>query len=346
MNNPQFSTSDFAAFGQSDTRPPPNMLGATAANPVKTEPIDDSHMTAGRYPAEGWDDERQLVSALCTLQQMHGKINQLRGLVPGRLLGPLKPVITQPPGCERFQNSPQELCQDLAQAARDGMAEIESFRTSWNSPEMIDILDHVDARLKERNGEYPYMSNVWETDYEETLASLDRGEKQEEEMKSMQLDQVEKDKLESTAGGWKGIVEAFKARNIPGINLQILSTDETERFSAELQSISTTIYIQRTRGPTAHDSELWHVSMGFQQNQSKLALEVLDCIQSRQRKWDLQYLLDMISSYVDIKKSPCVACRKMINANAQLPTVRKPKTAAASNDNAKTIWEAFHPRCA
>ncbi|KAF3492241.1 uncharacterized protein GIQ15_01758 [Arthroderma uncinatum] len=328
--------------GQSNA-PPSNMLGDT--NPVKAEPTDDSHINGTRNSAENWNEERQLVSALYTLQQMHGKINQLRGLVPARLLGPLKPVITQPPGCDKYQKSPQELCQELSQAARDGMAEIDSFRTSWNSPEMIDILDHVDARLKERNGEYPHMSNVWENDYEEVLASLDREEKQMEEMKLTQQDKLEKDKLESTPGGWRGIVEAFKARNIPGINLQILSFDDTERFSAELQSISITFYVQRTRGAVGHDSEMWHVSMGFQHSQPKLASEVMDCIQSRQRKWDLQYLLEMIASYTNIKRSPCVACRKMINAKAQLPTVRKPKTVAAPNDSAKTIWEAFHPLC-
>lgn len=176
------------------------------------------------------------------------------------------------------------------------MAEIESFKTSWNSSEMTEILDRVDARLRDRNGEYPHMSNIWECDYEEVLASHDRDEKQMQEMKAMQQDKLEKEKLESAVGGWKGIVETFKMRNIPGIALHIISPDDAERFSVDLQSISTTFYVQRFRGNIGHDSEMWHVNTGFQQNQSKLALEILDYIQSRQRQWDLQYLL--VRSYL------------------------------------------------
>ncbi|KAM5451516.1 hypothetical protein MaudCBS49596_003788 [Microsporum audouinii] len=338
--NPQVA-GNHTASGQ-PAAPPPNMLGD--ANAVKTGPAEDSQMVDANSH-DDWGDERRLVSALCTLQQMHGKINQLRNLLPGRLLGPLKPVITQPPGCDKYQKSPQELCQELSQSARSGMAEIESFKTSWNSPEMTEILDRVDARLRDRNGEYPHMSNIWECDYEEVLASHDRDEKQMQEMKAMQQDKLEKEKLESAVGGWKGIVETFKMRNIPGIALHIISPDDAERFSVDLQSISTTFYVQRFRGNIGHDSEMWHVNTGFQQNQSKLALEILDYIQSRQRQWDLQYLLEMISSYTDIKRSPCVACRKMIQANAQLPTIRNPKTVTVPNDSSKTIWEPFHPQC-
>ncbi|EGD95236.1 hypothetical protein TESG_02726 [Trichophyton tonsurans CBS 112818] len=336
------TASNNATASLANAPPPPTM--AVDGSVVKSEPAEDLQMADSKDP-ESWDDERRLLTALCTLQQMHSRINQLRDLLPGRLLGPLKPIINQPPGCEKYQKSPQELSQELSQSVPSCIAEIENFKSSWNSPEMTTILNRVDARLKDRNGEYPYMNNMWECDYEEVLASLDQEERKMEEMKSIQQDALEKQKLESTAGAWKDIVESFKSKNIPGISLHIILSDETKKFCMDIQSVSTTFHVQMSSGIASDNSEMWHVSTGHQQNQSKLATDILGCIQSRQRQWDLQYLLDMLASYTDIKRSPCVSCKKMINSNAQLPTVRKPKTVITSNGDSKIAWEPFHPQC-
>ncbi|EFR05136.1 hypothetical protein MGYG_08148 [Nannizzia gypsea CBS 118893] len=311
---------------------------------IKSEPVEDLQM-ADSSNSVNWNDERQLVNALCTLQQMHSRINQLRDLLPGRLLGPLKPVINQPPGCEKYQKSPQELCQELSQSVPNCISEIEGFKASWNSAEMTEILSRVDVKLKDRNGQYPYMNTMWECDYEEVLASLDREEKEMEEMKSRQQDALERKKLESTAGVWKEIIESFKAKNIPGISLQTVASGDDKMFSMDIQSISITFHVHMSHGVPGDDSGMWHVRTGHQQSQSKLASDILGCIQSRQRQWDLQYLLDMLSSYTDIKRSPCVSCKKMISSSAQLPIVRKPKTVTTPNGDSKAAWEPFHPQC-
>lgn len=57
---------------------------------------------------------------------------------------------------------------------------------------------------------------------------------------------------------------------------------------------------------------------------------------------------DMISSYADIKQTPCVKCNRLTDNSAQLPTLRRPQANQQTVDGPARIYtfEALHYGCA
>jgi hypothetical protein len=59
----------------------------------------------------------------------------------------------------------------------------------------------------------------------------------------------------------------------------------------------------------------------------------------------------MICAYSDIKQQPCQKCNKLIDDNAQLPTIRRATNIDSADGNNNDItdksisWEAYHEAC-
>ncbi|PGH27075.1 hypothetical protein AJ80_01261 [Polytolypa hystricis UAMH7299] len=323
--------------------PASNDSGAAAA--IKIENRNNASPTA---PAE-LSSEREIATALFALQEMESKIHQLRSLVPARLLTPLMPIVnpkvapSMPP-----PKSPQEMFEQLAQAARDGVAEVEAFKAEWRKPEMNAIWERVDKALEESGGDFPQPSTGWVRDYRRTLKQLDEEEKNQEEQRRRLEEQQEKVRLAALEGGWKDIVESFMQMDIPGVAVQLLpsSTADLVRFSVALTKVSIMLYVQQANQVGTQDIGDWQVMIvPFDGKSTKLEMDILNCINSRDRKWDLPYLLDMISSYAEVRRTRCTTCQQLTDINAQLPTLRK-AIRIDSGDGKKTFhWKPYHPGC-
>ncbi|KAL1955501.1 hypothetical protein VTO42DRAFT_8527 [Malbranchea cinnamomea] len=311
-------------------------------NGVKVEDDGDISMISPTQPTEDWESERRLVSALAMLQEMEAKIHQLRTLLPERLLAPLRPIVTQGKD-ENLPSSPQELYESLSQAARDGVAEVEAFKSAWNRPEMKAIWDHVDKKLKERPNDIPCPSGVWANDYDAVLRKLDEDEARQRAQAQFENEQSERKRLAAVEGGWQAIIESCRP-SAPGLTINILaSTDDTARFSVLLHSTSTLFLVQNSDLKHMGD---WVVSMSSHGSLSKTIEGIFNCIDNRDRKWDLPYLLGMLSSYANVKKKPCIGCNRLLDSEAQLPTVRKPRLLKFSDAKSTFEWDPYHPRCA
>ncbi|OJD20473.1 hypothetical protein ACJ73_08191 [Blastomyces percursus] len=295
-------------------------------------------------PNEDWDSERKLVTALSMLQQMEAKIHGLRTLVPNRLLSPLIPIV-HPDIRTPIPKSPQEMFEQLSQTARDGVAEVENIKSEWRSPDMMAIWDRIDQILAESGGEHPPLTGMWERDYDGILKAINKEEQEEKKQKSRLEEEEEKIRVASSESGWKVVVEKYKKKDVP-ITINVpLPADDNGRFSVVIQKLSLQFYV--LQGPS-YDSKgpgEWQVMIVPRGNTSKMETEILDCVRSRERKWDLRYLLDMLCSYADIKKTRCLNCAKLTNINAQLPTVRKSTQIEIADNKTAFAWNAYHPGC-
>ncbi|KAL1856764.1 hypothetical protein Plec18170_003735 [Paecilomyces lecythidis] len=292
-----------------------------------------------------WDSERQLVSSLWKLQELEAKIHQLRTLLPERLLAPLIPIVNpRKAGPNRpVPKSPQILYEQLSQAARDGVAEVEDFKSTWQSPDMRAIWARMDEKMKECNGDYPQPTGVWEHDYDKLLEELDK----EESTGQRQHKKAEEEQSRSQAlstGGWKGIVESFKQKGLPGVRVLLNKNEDVITVVLLKAGMSFDIHELHSQESGVE----WRVSNKQHPGKPKTKLEtsVSISLNQRPRKWDLAYLLNMISSYSDVKKTPCVKCNKMIDNTTQLPTIRRPKTVESPDRKKSTTWEAYHENCA
>ena len=54
---------------------------------------------------------------------------------------------------------------------------------------------------------------------------------------------------------------------------------------------------------------------------------------------------EMLASYIDVKSSPCIKCRRLLDQNAQFPVVRMRKRTKGPDGLFVTQWLAFHIGC-
>lgn len=228
------------------------------------------------------------------------KVHQLRTLLPNRLLAPLAPVIEPKKEERSLPGSPQELYQQLAQAARAGIDEVKQFQTLWHSPEMKAIWEHVEGDIKESGGQLLQPTGTWEIDYDSLLEEMVKEEKAREEEKMKDEENQELEKLRSSGQGWRGVVEGFTQRNVPGV--RVVPSKNEALLAVALIKAGIVFQVQADGLKEEKDFPDWRVSSRMSPGRpvTKLETSIVDCLNSRQRKWDLPYLLVSRTTIFDL----------------------------------------------
>lgn len=238
-----------------------------------------------------------LISLLCSLFANTEQIHQLRTLLPDRLLAPLIPIVNpRRAGPNRpVPKSPQMLYEQLSQAARDGVTEVEDFVSAWQSPEMRAVWARMDEKMKECDGDYPQPSGIWEHDYDKVLEELDK-EEHTSQRRHKKTEEEQSRAQALSAGGWKGVVESFKQKGLSGVRI-LLSKNE-DVITVVLLKAGMSFDIQEIHGQEEDGKVEWRVSNKQYPGKPKTKLEtsVSICLNLRPRKWDLGYLLVSTSS--------------------------------------------------
>ncbi|KXG53803.1 Mediator complex, subunit Med27 [Penicillium griseofulvum] len=301
----------------------------------------------GNSGTSGLDSEIQLVSSLAKLQELERKIHELRGFMPDGLLEPLVPIAN--PDKVTLGNpiaeTPRILRASLDEAARARVADIQQFQSLWRDPELTSVWAHVESRIKEANGQMIQPTGKWERDYDVLLEELAQKEKSIVDERQRVDEEAERTKAQSTEGEWQNVLGRFIQRNIPGVRV-IKGEDETS-LAVALVRAGVVFQVRGVSIPGSPVSD-WEVSSNIAgQSPTKLENAILGCVGSRPRKWDLAFLLDMISSYADIKQTPCVKCNRLTDNGAQLPTLRRPSANQPSVDGSARIYtfDALHFGC-
>ncbi|KAJ5788379.1 hypothetical protein N7457_003369 [Penicillium paradoxum] len=295
----------------------------------------------------GLDSEIQLVSSLAKLQELERKIHELREFMPQRLLEPLVPISN--PGKVTADNpiaeTPQILRTHLDEAARARVADVQQFQALWRDPELQSVWSHVESRINESNGQLLQPSGKWERDYDVLLEELARKEKLKVDESQREAEEAERTKAQSTEGEWQKVLERFVERNVPSVRV-VKSQDESS-LAVALVRVGIVFQVKGVSEPGSPAFEWEVTSKSTSRSPTKLENAILECLSSRPRKWDLAFLLDMISSYADIKQTPCVKCNRLTNNGAQLPTLRHPQTNQQPAEGPPRIYtfDALHSGC-
>ncbi|KAF3387282.1 hypothetical protein F1880_000157 [Penicillium rolfsii] len=299
-------------------------------------------------PPVNWESEIQLVSSLAKLQELERKIHELRHVLPSKLLEPLSNLGNQSEsGSIRYADSPVFLRDGLDQAARSQIANIESFKSTWQGPELKPVWAHVESRIKESNGQILQPTGMWEQDYDVLLKELLQNEKIKEEERLREEEVAERTKIQSTDDGWSAVVESFSQRNVPGVH--VINGKGALSLAVALSKAGIIFHIEGLNESDAPGVADWHVSSKAPPGRvpTKIENSIVECLNARSRKWDLAFLLDMISSYADLKKTPCVKCNKLTNDSAQLPTIRRVQSTQSSQQEPRVFtFDALHSSCA
>ncbi|KAI2703534.1 hypothetical protein DTO013E5_6961 [Penicillium roqueforti] len=294
------------------------------------------------------ESEIQLVSSLAKLQELERKIHELRGFMPQGLLEPLVPIAN--PDKVSLGNpiaeTPRILRASLDETARARVADVQQFQSLWRDPELAFVWAHVESRIREANGQLLQPTGKWERDYDVLLEELARKEKSKVDERQREDEEAERIKAQSTEGEWKNVLERFVQRDIPGV--RVIKSQDGTSLAVALVRAGVVFQIKGISFPGSPVSD-WEVSSNIAgRSPTKLENAILECVGSRPRKWDLAFLLDMISSYADIKQTPCVKCNRLADNGAQLPTLRRPRANEQSFNGPARIYtfDALHSGCA
>ncbi|GMG33647.1 unnamed protein product [Aspergillus oryzae var. brunneus] len=239
---------------------------------------------------------------------------------------PLVPIVNPKAAAGRaVPRSPQMLYEQLSQAAKAGVAEVTEFQNMWRSPEMNAVWERVDAQIKENGGQLLQPTGVWDRNYGTLLEELVKEENARMEQQRKSEEELERSRIQSTEGGWRAIVDSFIQKNVPGV--RVLPTKSETSVTVVLPKAGMTFKVHTIGGSEVNGVPEWQVSSRTMPGQVKTKLESAD----------------MISSYSDVKQTPCVKCGRMTDNAAQLPAVRQQKQ--QSDPQQPPIWEAYHSSC-
>ncbi|CAG7954346.1 unnamed protein product [Penicillium salamii] len=283
------------------------------------------------------------------MELTRSQIHELRQFMPDGLLEPLVPIANPDKATLNNQvaETPQILRASLDETARARVSDVQRFQSLWRDPELKSVWESVESRIKESNGQMIQPSGKWDRDYDVLLKELADKENSKTEERQREEEEAERAKVLSVEGGWQKVLGQFVQRGVPGVRV----AEEQDGNSLAVALIRAgAVFLVRgvVPEPGAPISE-WEVSSKTGNRAlTKLEIAMLDCLGSRSRKWDLSFLLDMISSYGDIKSTSCVKCNRLTDDGAQLPTLRHLRqNQQFTEGEARTYtFDALHSSCA
>lgn len=213
-------------------------------------------------------------------------------MVPSKLLEPLSTLSNQRGQSSiSYADSPVHLRDGLDQAARTQLANIQSFKSTWQGPELQPVWAHVESRIKESNGQILQPTGLWERDYDVLLEELLQAEKSKEEERLREEEVTERTKIQSSESGWEAIVESFIQRNVPGV--RVIKGQGSLSLVIALLTAGIIFHIEGLNDNDAPGVAEWHVSSKAPPSRAPTKMEnsIVECLNSRSRKWDLAFLL-------------------------------------------------------
>ncbi|KAL4997491.1 hypothetical protein BDV10DRAFT_91124 [Aspergillus recurvatus] len=279
--SPSVKVDELKNDNQTTLAEPTPTVAPNAAPEDNVEPVVDPELL---------ETELQLVSSLAKLQKLEEMIHQLRTLLPERLLEPLAPIVNpKAAAVVGIPSSPQALHQRLSQSACDGVHEVEDFKAMWRGQEMKAVWERIDALINENAGQLLQPNGMWRDDYNQILQEIAKHDNIRKEQQRKAKEEQERSQLQSAEGGWKAIVDKYAQAGIPG--MYVLPTKSDLSFAVLLPRVGLAFKVNAISTGQEGVPE-FNVSSKSPSGEpaSKVETAVLNCLNARPRKWDLNFL--------------------------------------------------------
>ena len=230
----------------------------------------------------------------------------MRTLLPDRLLEPMIPIVNPRVISQgkSMPKSPRVLYERLSKTAREGVSEVSSFRTMWTSPEMKEVWEHVDARVRENHGQLLQPTGTWERDYPvmlETLAKHDQAQKDERERAAEEAERTTR----SAEGNWRSVAEGFAHKNVSGVRVAPSRSRDCVTVTLAKAGMAFDVHLVSADGSwqVSNKPSVLSSSSSPDKPATKLETSICGYLNTRPRQWDLAFLL---VSFVSVCLSVCL----------------------------------------
>ncbi|MCJ1277668.1 hypothetical protein MMC21_005482 [Puttea exsequens] len=269
-------------------------------------------------------DEASLISSLARLQEMHASLRNLRCTIP-RLIDS---VLVAPP-------QPDLLHSHFTTAATTAAREIRNFSLLMDQPRNKDALEKArGSRARDNEGVRAWLvaeHGDW----------LDvKKEESSDDMDIIELEGEVKTPPDGTKSDTAKVNAALEKFRTAHRGIATAYNVDEDQIKVELPSpANITFLIDPTTGG---ESTSYTVRTA---KETKFLRPILEAIASRARPNDLNFLLELLASYMDVKSNACTKCSRLVDRNGVLPTIRSRKQIKQNGDTYSTQWLAYHESC-
>ena len=236
-------------------------------------------------------------------------------------MNPTKAVIDNPNAA-----APQKVAAKLKDAAVTGSKNIKSFKSDYQSEEMKNLWQKVNS------SEFPQGEDVWTRDYTELAGGW--------KVEQTDVVKTETDERQGDEFMESNDTEAVKKFQEQNPTFPAKSSEESRTLPFELTIDGTTYVIERSGAGEAKELRVTLKSDAVANQRDK---GILKHIQHEHASETIGSMLSLVSSYKDVKSTPCQKCSKVFDPDLQFALIRKRK--GGSTDNTSPIWIPLHQSC-
>lgn len=149
------------------------------------------------------------------------------------------------------------------------------------------VWERVDTLIYENAGQLLQPNGMWQDDYGEMLQEITKQDAARKEQLQNAQEEQERSQLRSAPGGWKALVEQYAQAGING--LRVLPAESDSSFHVLLPKVGLAFKAEAV-GVDQEVPDFRVTSRPSSGEPSNLETAMLDCLNDRPRKWDLNFL--------------------------------------------------------
>ncbi|KAL8646839.1 MAG: hypothetical protein Q9210_005904 [Variospora velana] len=271
-------------------------------------------------------NEAEVQSALARLHDMHIQLRHLRDAVP-RLIEPMLV----------HQRSPEDLYTTFATSVITIRSDLKAFSAAYQEDRYQEVLKRAAESRVQNNEDIP----AWKvTEHEDWLdvrkvdSTMDTTPD-----RTTGIDIGVSPPPTTDPASLRASIERFKQGN-PNIEV---SLDETTR-KMKVVALPPQAYVHfEIECKSGRDQEPMYTVTTSEKTNMHAA--ITKAIGSRSQPSNLDHLLEMLASYVDIRSRKCSYCHRLFDPDAQFPVLRSKKKSKQFHGDDKLAWQAYHTSC-
>lgn len=272
-------------------------------------------------PPETELDEASIISSLARLKELHIMLRDLRETIPKVM----DSVLAQP-------LSPGQMHSNFSQAANTAAQAIKHFTQLVEDDRTKEVMQKAKKSRTENNEGI----TAWQvTEHEDWLDAKKENETEDVDDKDRDLAETEDS---PGLNDVKAVLDKFRSSHV-GIEV---SLDEDSRTVTLSLPLPAHIKFQIQLDSALEDRNNYVVDS---EGKSSFNRAIVEAIRARTNSNDLNYLLEMLASYSDVKSRPCVKCSRLLDRNAQFPVLRSRKKTKQPDGRNAIQWLALHTAC-
>ncbi|KAI4286378.1 MAG: hypothetical protein L6R35_004371 [Caloplaca aegaea] len=271
-------------------------------------------------------NEAEVQSALARLHDMHIQLRHLRDAIP-RLIEPMLV----------HQRSPEDLYTTFATSVTTIRSDLDAFSAAYQEDRYQEVLGRAAESRAQNNEDIPAWKVTEHEDWLDVRKVVNTTDTTPDDG-TTGIDIAVTPPPTADPASLRTCIERFKQGN-PNIKV---SLDEPTRKMKVALPPPAYVHFEIDCKSGRDQEPMYTVTTS---EKTRMHVAITKAIGSRSQPSNLDHLLEMLASYVDIRSRKCSNCHRLLDPDAQFPVLRSKKKSKQFNGDDKLAWQAYHTSC-